>query len=490
MEAWRALAPGLAPFQTSGMRILIPLLGLVLAGAVDAQQIDSMLLRNHTRVLSADSLEGRGAGSRGERAAARYIEQQLRAMGLRPLADSFQLAVPLERATIRNATLTLSAKDGTSRTFRNLSDFVWNTGAREAFRGFEGPAAYATDVRDTSAASLRGKVMVVVGTLGSDAAWLVPLWQRHGVQAILSVIQDSAQFELISRSRGESRFFTAGAEDPIWQSHLPVVVASPRLGRALLGPRLDSLQQGAPPIEQLGTTIRTTIDATFDALPTTNVAAVIPGTNPAATEMVVYTAHYDHLGIGAPNTSADSIFNGFSDNAAGVSMLLAIADAMRHAPPAHPVAFLFFAAEERGLLGSSYFAAHPPFPLERIKAVINLDGGSPPAPPVEWRMPAHPADGPVVAATRTVAARLGWNVEFGPPTPNSDHWPFAIRGIPVGFLIPGFRWENLSDAEREQLRQRWDRYHQLEDEWHPEYPFSGMRRYAQFALEIGLELAR
>jgi len=473
------------------MRILLPLFGLVLAAAVDAQQIDSMLLRTHTRVLAADSLEGRGAGSRGERAAARYIEEQLRQLELEPVSgNGYQLPVPLERATIRNAELAISGRDGTRRTFRNRTDFVWNTGSREAFRSFEGPAAYLTDPRDTSEASLRGRVIVVVGTLGADAAWLVPLWQRHGVQAVLSIIPDSAQYELINRSRGDARFFTAGADDPIWQSPLPVVIGSPRLGRALLGARLDSLTQGGPAVEQLGLSIRATIEPVFDALPTTNLAAVLPGTDSVAKGMVVYTAHYDHLGIGEPNAQGDSIFNGFSDNAAGVAMLLAIADAMRRDPPAHPVAFLFFAAEERGLLGSSYFASNPPFPLQNIKGVINLDGGSPPAPPVEWRMPTNPQNGPVANATRTVAARHGWTVEFGPPSPNSDYWPFAIRGVPVGFLIPCFRWENLSDAEREQLRQRWDHYHQLEDEWHPEYPFSGMRRYAQFALEIGFELAR
>ncbi len=121
-----------------------------------------------------------------------------------------------------------------------------------------------------------------------------------------------------------------------------------------------------------------------------NVACHLSGADAGARDTAIaFTAHYDHLGVSVPDASGDSIYNGFSDNAAGVAMLLGIAQAAargRVPPLRHSVLFLFFSGEERGLLGSDHFVTAPPWPLERMAAVINLDAGAPPGAPVSWRL--------------------------------------------------------------------------------------------------------
>ncbi len=164
-------------------------------------------------------------------------------------------------------------------------------------------------------------------------------------------------------------------------------------------------------------------------------------------------------------------------------MLLGVARALSAHPAAKPVAFLFTTGEERGLLGSTAWAADPPIPLDRTSAVLNLDAGAPPAAPVRWRV----AGDTTRAAVRTAAAivrRHGWAVDLTGANANSDHWPFMAHGVPTIFLVPGRDWEGLSAAERDRLFERWDRYHQPGDEWRPDYPLAGVVRYAELALEI------
>jgi len=220
-----------------------------------------------------------------------------------------------------------------------------------------------------------------------------------------------------------------------------------------------------------------------------NIAALVPGSDPARRhEVVAFTAHYDHLGIGTPDENGDSIFNGFSDNAAGVAMLLAIADAVRKDPPARSTLFLFFTGEEQGLLGSTHYVSAPLVPLERTIAVINLDGGAPPAPPIVWRVSGGAQSSLGEDAAR-IAQERGWTTQLERARPNSDHWPFLQNGVPAAFIIPGRDWEGLSPEEEQQLFERWDRYHQPGDEWQPDFPWAGLQRYAEFGLALGRHVA-
>jgi Zn-dependent M28 family amino/carboxypeptidase len=167
-------------------------------------------------------------------------------------------------------------------------------------------------------------------------------------------------------------------------------------------------------------------------------------------------------------------------------MLLALAQYFVAHPPAQSVAFIWFTGEERGLLGSDYFAAHPLMSPGRIAAVINLDAGAPPARPVLWRVSGgdRSALGPLAIA---VARRAGWEAQIAPASPNTDYFPFLRLGVPAVFLVPGpGAYEGLTTDSSNALRSRWDHYHQAADHWAADFPFEGLVRYADFALRLGL----
>ncbi len=333
----------------------------------------------------------------------------------------------------------------------------------------------------------------MAGPLGANALELIPEWRRRGVAGVLLLIPDTSRYELYRRSRGDSRFYVdAAVADPVWQPELPVMLAGPALSRALLaGTGLNPATAPDSGFEArtLDGSVDVAVKVDVRRRESANVAGILTGSDPRLRdEYVVYTAHYDHLGISVPDELGDSIYNGFSDDAAGAAMLLAIAQEMKRDPPRRSVLFLFVTGEERGLLGSSYYVASPLIPLDRTVADINLDAGAPPAPPLEWRL-AGAATSTLADVGRQVAARFGWEATASPPSPNSDYWPFLARGVPALFLIPGSRWEGVSPEEHDRLAERWDHYHEAADEWKSDFPFRGLARYAALALSIGRDIA-
>lgn len=484
--------------------ILIALAAAALLGtALQAQSIDTLQIRAHTRFLADDLLAGRGTGSAGEHLAAAYIESQLIRLGLEPLTPGpdYRLPVPMKAAVIDAATSATLVRDGRETRFRSGADFVVNTGGPGAFRDFDGrvimAGAPATAQASLSALAggFRGAVIAVNAPLAAAATTLVPALLEGGAAGVVVLIPDSAQFDLFVRSRGDRRFFVDAPDlDPVWQPGLPALLAGPTLTRALLAdaplaPALLSGEAGAA-AQPLARDLRFHLVARTEDVAAANVGGLLRGTDPARSgEYVVYTAHFDHLGISVPDADGDSIYNGFSDNAAGVGMVLAIVEALRAAPPAASVAFLFVTGEERGLLGATWAAARPPFPLDRIRAVINLDAGAPPAPPRDWRI-AGGRGSPLGARAEEVARAAGWTAALFDASPNSDYWPFLVRGVPAVFIIPGGDWEGLTTEQRDALRRRWDRYHQPGDEWAADFPFAGLGRYAEFGLRLGLDVAR
>jgi hypothetical protein len=405
----------------------------------------------------------------------------------------------LREATIEEGTgLQVRLRGGrTVAAFRSGFDFIVATGGRNAFRDFAGRAVLAGSAEQAKDAlegdSIRNAVIVVAGTLGAEAGALVPDWIARGVAGVILLVPDSADFRLFARSRGEARYFADGVvDDPVWQPDLPMLIGGPSVTAALLTgvdlPRA-AFTSGPMTAVDLGRSVAATIRTRQTEVAAANIAGVLRGSDPARRdEYVVYTAHYDHLGVGEADASGDSIYNGFSDNAAGVAMLLGIAKALRDASFPRSFAFVFLTGEERGLLGSSWLAAHPPIPRERIAAVINLDAGAPPVPPVSWRI-AGGAGTHLGDVAADVGAKHGWSISLSDASPNSDYWPFLARAVPSIFIIPGNDWENTTPAERDSLRQKWDHYHQAADQWQPDFPFAGLARYARFAMEIGLEVA-
>ena len=153
-----------------------------------------------------------------------------------------------------------------------------------------------------------------------------------------------------------------------------------------------------------------------------------------------------------------------------------------------PLVFLFPAAEEVGLLGSIHFVRQHSAEMARVHAVLHVDAGAPPAPPTRWRLAAGTRSWAGTVAAAVIDAR-GWSHRADAGSPNSDHWPFVQHGVPAVFLIPDGGWEGLDEAGAQALRERWDRYHQPDDEWASDFPFAGLARYATLARDIAYALA-
>jgi len=477
-------------------------LALLLAAAphgVRAQQgaaIDSMALRGHTWFLSHDLLEGRDTGSRGAELAARYLAAAAEALGLRGAAGdgSFFQLVPLVEAVIDTVGTRLVVTDSTGTlTARTPADFIPNGGTTATLVDFAGGLAWVGGASDVLAhperlPPLRGHVVIMSGVFGADGAAADTLAAR-GATGAIELVGDDGVYELYARSRGPRRLYVA--EPGVRSSFvpaLPAVIARAALVRRLL-PSLADDDALARPFLIPGRRVQVTIRTRTRSVPGRNVAAILTGADAARRgEFVAFTAHYDHLGIGSPNARGDSIYNGFSDNAAGCAMLLAIAQALAVRRPARSALFLFFTGEERGLLGSDFFAARPLVPPDSIVGVINLDAGAPPGPPVRW----HIAGGDRSSLGQLaldVARQQGWDAQTRPPSPNTDYFPFLRIGVPAVFLVPApGAYGALTADSSNTLRRRWDHYHDVADEWAPDFPFSGLVRYADFALRLGLAL--
>jgi hypothetical protein len=475
----------------------LPLL-LAPAAPMAAQTIDTLAIRGHTLFLADDLLLGRGTGTQGEHLAAAYIASQATRLGLQPIpgADSFLLPLPLRAVRVGEGSSLLLRRGADSTIFRHGADFVFNTGGRDAFRDFQGSAVFLGQPSHAGpllqSTSLNGRVAVFLGPLGAAALDIVPALRRGGAAGAVLLVPEPEQYDFFMRSRGETRFYVdAAVDDPVWQPDIPVLIAGPAIAEALLDgvhvpPAL--LQGGAQRGVDLDRSLAARLLTSVSDVKAANVAAMLPGSDTRLRhEYIVYTAHLDHLGVGLPDATGDSVYSGFSDNAAGVAMLLAIAEALRERPPLRSMVFLFTTGEERGLLGSSFLAATGALQLDRIAALINLDAGAPPAPPVSWRIAGGEA--PLAGVAAEVAARHGWSVTLSAASPNSDHWPFLVRGVPAIFIIPGEQWENTTPEQRLALRERWDRYHMPGDRWHRDFPFAGLGRYADFAMQVGLEIA-
>jgi hypothetical protein len=467
--------------------------------------IDSMVLRAHTYFLAHDLLEGRGTGRRGSDVAALYLASAAEALGLRgPGRDgSYFQDVPLVEADIDTAETRLvvtvagepADSPATRHVFTTPGEFIANVGTTRTLVSFGGELAYVGTAPEILAhperlPPLGGRVALLRGVFGPDAAAADSLRSR-GATGVVHLVGAADRYALYVRSRGPSRMFVDEDAHAVssFIPDIPAVLAGPALER-LLGVPPAGGEQDRPALLP-GRRIDVRIAIRARRFISRNVAAILPAADTARRgEFIAYTAHYDHLGISTPDARGDSIYNGFSDNAAGCAMLLAIAKAMRDGPrPARSVLFIWFTGEERGLLGSDYFAAHPLAPPDRIVGAINLDAGAPPAPSASWHVAGgdRSALGPLAVA---VARRAGWEAQTVPASPNTDYYPLLRVGIPAVFLVPGpGPFEGLTVEASRALRQRWDHYHEAADEWAPDFPFSGLVRYAEFAYRLGMEAA-
>jgi Zn-dependent M28 family amino/carboxypeptidase len=226
-----------------------------------------------------------------------------------------------------------------------------------------------------------------------------------------------------------------------------------------------------------------------------NVAGIVPGTDPKLKdELVIYSAHWDHLGKqGDDSQGGDTIFNGAVDNASGSAGLLAMAqEAVRH-PAKRSQMFLWVAAEEQGLLGSAAYAARPLWPLDKTAAALNLDSLNFVGRVTDVGVQGSERSSLGEMAAKTAKAMKLTVAQARPDLSGgyfrSDHFSFAKAGVPAFSISGGHEWvkdKEASDAKRKAYAAR---YHQASDEYDPNWDLSGMVQQAQYTLNLGRMVA-
>jgi hypothetical protein len=378
-----------------------------------ASPIDTLPMRAHAFFLAHDLLLGRGTGTPGAEVAALYIEAQCRARGLRPVGATYAHPVPLDHVVPRPTETSLRVGD---RQFTVARDFLITGGTPAGLTGFAG-AAVAVGSADTirrhpdALPALDGAVAVVSGVVRADVAGLLA---RRGAIGIVQVVDDPETYALYAASRGTTLTVLREAVPSSFFGELPSVIAGPAVAAALG-------QRG----------VRIELAAAFDRspIPAANVACLLPGVDAGRRDTaIVFTAHYDHLGVSLPDAAGDSIYNGFSDNAAGVAMLFMIADAMRRRPEGGPSGAVPVLHRE----SAACWITSPPARRTRraMRALIN---------PTPARRPhRRPAPAAARATCRRFARRRPRRLERHRLA--SHRQPdYSLRACPRQFIVPAPR---------------------------------------------------
>ena len=218
-----------------------------------------------------------------------------------------------------------------------------------------------------------------------------------------------------------------------------------------------------------------------------NVVGVFPGRNGSTTgDLVGMTAHLDHLGVGPPDATGDSIYNGFLDDAVSIAMIFDVARRYVQSAGDRPLVVMFFNLEEQGLLGAKALAARAdaaPF-IDRLKLLIGVDAGSPAGEALTWQIMGAEPPNPGSRIADSLARARGWTTTASAPRPINDVFVFAQRGVPIVFPIPGAVWRGYTDAQRAEALRKFDHYHQPSDQWRPDFPWVGTAAYVNWLYAI------
>lgn len=507
--------------------------------AVTPSAFDEATLKAHIRFLSDDMLEGRGTGARGGDLAAKYIAAQLEALGAKGAGANGSFFQPVSLVGVKadpNTTLTISSASG-NESLKFPDDFVAFTGAQTenvdvdadlVFVGYgiEAPEQRWNDYKGDT--DYRGKILVMLvndppattaepNLFGGKTLTYYGRWtykyeeaaRRGAAGAILLHTDQSAGYpwSVVRTSNGSWRFDIArqqGDTSPFLQFRSWMTDESARRMMKLAGQDLDKLRAQAATRDfqpvKLGLKGKLNLKSEVKRVAAPNVVGVIEGSDPQLrSEYVVYSAHWDHFGVGAPDKNGDTIYNGALDNATGVAVVLGIAEAIARMPPAQrpkrSSLFLFTTAEEQGLLGAEWYAKHPVVPLDKTAANVNLDSMNVLGPTADF-IPLGAERSTLKAVVDAVAREM--NLRVSPDARpeqgsfyRSDHFPFAKAGVPSISLKEGNEYVGHPQAWGEEQFKAYNtaHYHQPSDEMRDSWDFRGMIQEAEIALAIGRRIS-
>jgi Zn-dependent M28 family amino/carboxypeptidase len=523
-------------------RLLLSTLALAISStlfaAATVPTFDPHRLSDEVKTLSSDAFEGRGPATPAETKTIDYVVAQMKAAGLQPGGDlvngkrAWTQAVPLLRTEIIGTPALSVSIDGKPQSLTQGNEIavrapmdgstsVAIANAPLVFVGY-GVSAPERHWDDFKGVDLHGKIAVVlindpdfetgVGDFGGKAMTYYGRWTykyeeaaRQGALGML-VIHETAPASYGWNTVKNSNIITMfdivrdkpAAVHPQLEAWIQRDLAVDMFKRA--GLDFEALKKQAQtrdfkPVTLKGESFSANFKVDSKVITSHNIVGRIEGSkHPEQT--VIYSAHWDHLGVGQPDAKGDRIYNGAVDNATGTAALIELGRAFAKAPrPERSLVFLNVTAEEKGLLGSEYYAAKPLYPLATTVGVINMDALDPHGPSRNFTISGSAKLG---LLDDLIADAKKFGMVYSPdPKPEaghffrSDHFSFAKRGVPAISFGSGNDWVDgglaAGKAAEDDYTAR--RYHQPGDEWQADWPFTGMARDLQVLYVLGSQLA-
>ena len=497
-----------------------------------APQISGETIQRATRILSGDDFQGRAPGTEGETRTVEFVSQEFQRAGLQPGNNgSWFQDVPLVEITAQGSPQLRVTGGASPMNFAYRTDFIGASyraqprvsvdNSEIVFVGY-GINAPERGWNDYEGLDVRGKTVIILvndpdwqssaltGTFGGRAMTYYGRWTykfeeaaRQGAAAAL-IVHDTAPasygWMTVENSWSGPQLYMQTPNNGADQTAMNGWLTNDAARRLLAagGQDLDALTRAAQQpgfrAVPLGLRASTTIDNQIRRANSRNVIGILPGrTRPD--EYVLYTAHWDHLGV-CTETGEDRICNGATDNASGTAALIALAEAHARAGAAdRSIVFLAVTAEESGLLGSAYYAANPVYPLAQTAGGFNMDSLNLAGAARDF-VSIGRGKSALDAYLERAAAAEGVRVS-SEPTPQagyyfrSDQFSLAKMGVPMLYGRGGEDLVNGGPAAGRAASEdyRANRYHGVEDEFNPAWDWTGALSDVRIYYRVGRELA-
>ncbi len=502
-----------------------------IASAAGFEEILGTRIRPHVKFLASDLLEGRGVGTRGGELTTEYLAAQFAIAGAKPAGENgtyFQKVMLVGSTTGKDVSMTISGK-GPDLKLRWLDDFVGGSRRQkseeriDAEMIFVGHGITAPEFGwdDYKGVDAKGKIVVLFTNeppsedpkfFNARALTYYGRWTykyenaaRHSALGALILHTDKTAgygWEVVRNSwSGEDLEVKLTPGEPALAFAGWVTASIAEKLAASLSKTPDELLKSADArgfqASPLPLRLKATIPSKVREIETSNVVGRVEGSDPKlSSEVVIFSAHWDHFGIGLP-MNGDAIYNGAVDNATGCAMLIEIARAWSslQQKPRRSALFLAVTAEEGGLRGSEAYAKTPVVPAGKTAIALNFDAFYPFG---------RTKDVVVTGAERTTVwpivqeAVRRFNLDIKPdPKPEqgfyyrSDHFSFARVGIPAFSINEGTEYPGKPAGYGDKIFQEFNEknYHRPSDEYHDDWDFAGMEHMARFGFLIGLNVA-
>lgn len=494
------------------------------SGQASASHFDGNSWWGYVKVLAADDMEGRETGSAGLRRAEAYVVEQLKANGLEPAgADGFYQPVKFESRQIVESGSSLELIKGQMVEPLSFADDAFFSTRLDLAPAVEAPLVFAgyglsipeKNYDDLAGLDLKGKIAVIIsgapadipGALASHYQTPGERWKalkKAGAVGTITILNPGSMdipWARISVNRTHASMSLSGQEfDETAGQKISVIFNPAHAGKLFEGSGHDveeilQLAKDRKPLPAfpLALSLRSKAEVNKKAVESANIVARLSGSDPKLRhELVVLSAHIDHIGIGEP-INGDRIYNGAMDNASGSAVLLDVAASLRKSAvkPRRSILFLFVTGEEKGLLGSRYFTAHPTVRPESITADINIDMFLPIV-PLKVLTVYGLAESDLGQMATETARGLGVKTQADPePQRNafirSDQYNFIRVGVPALAMKVGFE----PGAPEQKIFKDWltQRYHAPSDDLDQPVNLEAAAKYEEIMRDLLLRIA-